>query len=59
VAESSDSRQSDAQTHARGPGRPMKPQDGSKSALAALGVQLRRLRMQRSLTLQNLAELTG
>ncbi|MGH3801538.1 MAG: helix-turn-helix domain-containing protein [Pseudonocardiaceae bacterium] len=37
----------------------MKPQDGSESALAALGTQLRRLRMQRGLTLQNLAELTS
>ncbi len=40
-------------------GRPVKPQDGSESALAALGAQLRRLRTQRALTLQNLAELTG
>jgi tetratricopeptide (TPR) repeat protein len=59
VAESSDNRRSDVPTSTRGVGRPVKPQDGSESSLAALGAQLRRLRMQRALTLQNLAELTG
>lgn len=59
MAESSDNRRSDAPTSTRGVGRPVKPQDGSESSLTALGAQLRRLRMQRALTLQNLAELTG
>ncbi|MBV9160583.1 MAG: helix-turn-helix transcriptional regulator [Pseudonocardiales bacterium] len=58
MAKSADSRRSSAQEGARRPGRPVKPQDGSKSALAALSAQLRELRLERALTLQNLAELT-
>lgn len=59
MVKSTDDGGSTAQAGGRGPGRPIKPQDGSKSALAALGVQLRQLRLERALTLQNLAELTG
>lgn len=44
---------------ARRPGRPAKQLDGTTSALAALGVRLRRIRRERDLTLIALGELTG
>jgi len=48
-----------AGTPRRRAGRPPKPQDGSTSALAALGVQLRSLRNERDWTLHALAQHTG
>ena len=50
---------SEGDSRRRGPGRPSGPQNGSASALAALGVELRTLRGRRGLTLHGLAALTG
>lgn len=43
----------------RRPGRPPKTTDPGSSAIAALGAQLRRLRIDRGLTLAQLARLVG